>query len=360
MPLNDDATNQILPFAPEAVEAAGDLMSLAEYAAAAMRLRGHQPGLALRELENRALRQATHMGAGLAQFIANRFPPGVKDDADLDRVEEGLWVAILDMILENGADLSSLVPKTRRINTLPPLKGGGTLSADLEISISSAPKSEWLLESGTFTASVSGLYSVTVIGGGGGGGKGSGTSGSALWSGGGKAGGTSSFGEVSADGGGGGAGSYSAGAGGGGGPGRITRVDLWLDEGQEVSCIIGAGGTGGTALYNSYSAANCNGGGGTGGLTGIYSGGSGAAGASPGLPRTGTSANHGGAGGAGGITGYAYGNGGGGGGGGSGDSNGAGGRGGPGAASGGAGGGAAGGGNGGTGAAGAIFIEWEE
>ncbi len=100
MPLNDDAINQILPFAPEGNEAAGDLLALEQYREHPMRLRGHQPGLALRELQNRTSRQSAHMAAGLAQFIANRFPPGVKDDGDLDKVEEGLFVAIFDMILD--------------------------------------------------------------------------------------------------------------------------------------------------------------------------------------------------------------------------------------------------------------------
>lgn len=94
MPLNEGAINEILPFCPDGTEAAGDLLSLAEYAAHTTRLRGHQKGLALREIENRALRQALLMSAGVAQYIANRYATGVLDNGDLDAIEEGLKSAL--------------------------------------------------------------------------------------------------------------------------------------------------------------------------------------------------------------------------------------------------------------------------
>ena len=95
MPLNDGAINDILQFAPQGIEADdGDLLTLASYQDSKLRLRGHQPGLAQRAVENRANRQATFMAAGLAQFVANRYAPGVVDDGDLDKVEAGLSEAI--------------------------------------------------------------------------------------------------------------------------------------------------------------------------------------------------------------------------------------------------------------------------
>ena len=63
-----------------------------------MRLRGHMAGLALRELQNREARQATHVAAGLAQFIANRYAPGVRDDGDLDKIEQGLLEVLTALI----------------------------------------------------------------------------------------------------------------------------------------------------------------------------------------------------------------------------------------------------------------------
>lgn len=94
MPLNDGAVNEILPFAPDGLESSGDLITLGEYADDDMRKRGHQPGLARRGLQNRAQRQAAHVVAGVAQFVANRHAAGVRDDGDLDAVEAGLEGAI--------------------------------------------------------------------------------------------------------------------------------------------------------------------------------------------------------------------------------------------------------------------------
>ena len=98
MSLNDGAINEILQFAPQGIEADdGDLLTLASYQDSNLRLRGHQPGLAQRAVENRANRQATFMASGLAQFIANRYAPGVLDNGDLDQVEAGLAQAILEL-----------------------------------------------------------------------------------------------------------------------------------------------------------------------------------------------------------------------------------------------------------------------
>ena len=135
MPLTANAINQILPFAPEALEEAGDLLPLAEYKTETMRKRGFRSGLARRSLFNRAHRQSAHMASGLAQFIANRYAPGVVDDADLDKVEEGLRHSIQAMIDAGAIDVSEFAPKSRKINTSAPLTGGGDLSADRTLGI---------------------------------------------------------------------------------------------------------------------------------------------------------------------------------------------------------------------------------
>ena len=80
-------TNEILPFAPQATVALSEILSLAEYTADSQRLRGNQPGIARLELVNTVLKQTSHMTAGLAQFIANRYDGGVKDDGNLDAVD---------------------------------------------------------------------------------------------------------------------------------------------------------------------------------------------------------------------------------------------------------------------------------
>ncbi|MGE4191777.1 MAG: right-handed parallel beta-helix repeat-containing protein [Pseudodesulfovibrio sp.] len=89
------ATNEILPFGHQGTEVNGDILSLAEYADEPQRLIGNQAGIARRELVNTVLRQTSHMAAGLAQFIANRHPDGIVDDADLDKVEAAILSAIL-------------------------------------------------------------------------------------------------------------------------------------------------------------------------------------------------------------------------------------------------------------------------
>ena len=99
-------TNEILPFAPQATVALSEILSLAdtafqppaEYPAASQRLRGNQPGIARLELVNTVLKQTSHMTAGLAQFIANRYDGGVKDDGNLDAVESGLQAAIMSLV----------------------------------------------------------------------------------------------------------------------------------------------------------------------------------------------------------------------------------------------------------------------
>jgi len=57
---------------------------------------------------NMVLRQSTHMAAGLAQFIANRYSAGVKDDGDLNKIEAGLAAVIAEMIASASPDLSGI------------------------------------------------------------------------------------------------------------------------------------------------------------------------------------------------------------------------------------------------------------
>lgn len=99
------ATNEIKPFGADgttgAIGSGNDALTVAAYTDDPQRLVGHQAGIARRELENTALRQATHVVSGLAQFIANRYSPGVVDDGDLDKIETGLLDAILAVIAAN-------------------------------------------------------------------------------------------------------------------------------------------------------------------------------------------------------------------------------------------------------------------
>jgi hypothetical protein len=129
MPLKQGAINQILPFAPEGSEDAGDIWSLVDYEASILRVRGHQPGIAERGVANRTWRQTAHMAAGLAQFVANRFEPGVLDDGDLDKIEAGIVAAITVMMPDYGEILAEQeflrklkigAPRWHRSTILPP------------------------------------------------------------------------------------------------------------------------------------------------------------------------------------------------------------------------------------------------
>ena len=90
---DEDMINEILPFCAQGVEGR-DILSQEAYTADLQRGMGHQPGIARQELANKQARQTSHIASGLAQFLARRFAPGVKDDGDLDRVETAIVAAI--------------------------------------------------------------------------------------------------------------------------------------------------------------------------------------------------------------------------------------------------------------------------
>lgn len=71
------ATNEILKFA--GTDTGTNLLSQAAYAADAQRAIGNQPGIARAALVNKAMRQASAVVAGLAQFIADNQTSDVTD-----------------------------------------------------------------------------------------------------------------------------------------------------------------------------------------------------------------------------------------------------------------------------------------
>ena len=102
-----DVNSEILPFCPQGDVSLGEIMSLAAYKGDVQRLRGNQPGIARLELVNMALEADSHVAAGVAQFIARRYTAGVKDDADLDALEEGLASAVNDLRAPHALPLGS-------------------------------------------------------------------------------------------------------------------------------------------------------------------------------------------------------------------------------------------------------------
>lgn len=107
--------NEILSFCPQGTIASGDIMALEDYKNDVQRLRGHQPGIARRELENMALRQSSFVAAGLAQFVAKRYAPGVRDDADLDALETAITAAITALIAAGNAQTATRLATKRTI-----------------------------------------------------------------------------------------------------------------------------------------------------------------------------------------------------------------------------------------------------
>ena len=107
--------NEILSFCPQGTIASGDIMALEDYKNDVQRLRGHQPGIARRELENMALRQSSFVAAGLAQFVAKRYAPGVRDDVDLDALETAITAAITALIAAGNAQTATRLATKRTI-----------------------------------------------------------------------------------------------------------------------------------------------------------------------------------------------------------------------------------------------------
>lgn len=75
------ATNGILVFCPDGTEQGGDILSQAAYASDSQRQRGNQPGIARRELVNKAMKQATVMASALAQAIVTKTGRDVTDSS---------------------------------------------------------------------------------------------------------------------------------------------------------------------------------------------------------------------------------------------------------------------------------------
>lgn len=90
------ATSEILTFASSNIGT--NLLTQAEYAADAQRSIGHQPGGARDVLANKAMRQASIMAAGLADFIAFWQTVNITDSLTVAQVRTFLGDAILGRI----------------------------------------------------------------------------------------------------------------------------------------------------------------------------------------------------------------------------------------------------------------------
>ena len=97
------ATNEILPFAT--TNTGTNLLTQAEYTADAQRTIGHQPGIARSKLENKVLRQASLIAAGVAEFIADYQAQNVTDSLTTQNVSDYLADAVRQAAFATGTRL---------------------------------------------------------------------------------------------------------------------------------------------------------------------------------------------------------------------------------------------------------------
>lgn len=86
------ATNEILQFAE--TDTGTNLLTQAEYLADAQRPIGNQPGVARSKLVNKALRQASLIAAGLAEYIADNQANNITDALTPQNIADYLQAAI--------------------------------------------------------------------------------------------------------------------------------------------------------------------------------------------------------------------------------------------------------------------------
>lgn len=128
---DEDMINEIFAFCDHGVDNR-DLLTLQEYKADTQRLIGHQPGIARAKLANRQARQVSHMCAGLAQFLARRYAPGIRDDGDLDKVEAALARVFMMMIDRGKYDIGDIYLKWNLVEGMQPCYGGLITDVDVK------------------------------------------------------------------------------------------------------------------------------------------------------------------------------------------------------------------------------------
>lgn len=203
------ATNSIIQFSPN--DTGTNLLTDAAYLAASDRSNGNQPGIASAKLNNKALRQASLIAAGVAQFIADRQATNVVDTltpaqiaAMLAAAASGRLLRILryrlvsgvqNLSINGGADSTTgagiYTPSSAMAFVLAQVQGGGNAGAGASLPTSGnismgAPGGCGAFGSGYYTAATIGASQTVTVGAGG-----AGASGAA-----GGVGGASSFGAL--------------------------------------------------------------------------------------------------------------------------------------------------------------------
>lgn len=121
------ATNEILPFA--GTDTGTNLLTQAEYLADAQRPIGNQPGIARSKLANKALKQASVIAAGVAQFIADKQSGNITDALTPAAIASFMNDAVAGMLANTPASnisggLGGSVPYQSAANTTAMLANG--------------------------------------------------------------------------------------------------------------------------------------------------------------------------------------------------------------------------------------------
>lgn len=128
------ATNEILQFAE--TDTGTNLLTQAEYLADAQRPIGNQPGVARSKLVNKALRQASLIAAGLAEYIADNQANNVTDALTPQNIADYLQAAITGALgvtapqFDNDTSLATTAFVQRALGNLRSL-GSTNVSAAL-------------------------------------------------------------------------------------------------------------------------------------------------------------------------------------------------------------------------------------
>ena len=102
------ATNEILPFAAD--NTGTNLLTQSEYTSDEQRSIGHQPGIARSKLANKAMRQASLLSSGLAEFIADYQGNNVTDSLTPQQVADYFLDALINTVMPAGTVI--YVPQT--------------------------------------------------------------------------------------------------------------------------------------------------------------------------------------------------------------------------------------------------------
>lgn len=123
------ATNEILPFA--STDTGTNLLTQSEYSVDSQRSTGNQPGIARSKLVNKAMRQATAVTAGVAQYLANKQSTNVVDSLTSAQLATMMENAIAAQIAAATGSLGTMSSQNANAVNIT----GGTIAGITDLAI---------------------------------------------------------------------------------------------------------------------------------------------------------------------------------------------------------------------------------